>query len=189
MDISPFASVKRSRSLRRGIPRPILRVLLVGVALVASGAAACSGNGGEEAAPPPSADRPQEGSQARIPPRGLAWVVFGGDTVRAEVARTDQERARGLMERESLPEGTGMLFIFPDVAPRSFWMQNTYIPLDIAFMDAEGVIVDIQPMEPLDETFTESAAPAMFALEVPQGWFAGQGIGVGDRATMVFGAP
>lgn len=149
---------------------------------------ACAGEGAEETPPVLSARGDREAPSARIPPRGLAWVVFGGDTVRAEVARTDQERARGLMERESLPDGSGMLFIFPDVATRSFWMRNTYIPLDIAFMDAEGVIVDIQAMEPLDETFTESAAPAMFALEVPQGWFAAQGIGVGDRATMVFGA-
>lgn len=146
------------------------------------------GGGGDGAPPASSSDGGEDVVQARIPPRGLAWVIFGSDTVRAEVARTDQERARGLMERESLAPGNGMLFIFPDVAPRSFWMQNTYIPLDIAFLDADGTIVDIQSMEPLDETFTESAAPAMFALEVPQGWFEAQGIGVGDRASLVFGA-
>lgn len=178
----------------RGYPLIRLRksaflLLTGGMTLLTMGVAGCAGEGGNGAPPAASAERGESVAQARIPPRGLAWVVFGSDTVRAEVARTDQERARGLMERESLSPGSGMLFIFPDVAPRSFWMQNTYIPLDIAFMDADGVIVDIQAMEPLDETFTESAAPAMFALEVPQGWFEAQGIGVGDRGSLVFGAP
>jgi uncharacterized protein len=188
MDRSPLRSFGRSRHSLKGLRTGIRLRLLTLMTLMTLGPVACAGEGGDGAPPSMSAESSGEGVQARIPPRGLAWVVFGSDTVRAELARTDQERARGLMERESLPDGTGMLFIFPDVAPRSFWMQNTYIPLDIAFMDADGVIVDIQAMEPLDETFTESAAPAMFALEVPQGWFAARGIGVGERATMVFGA-
>jgi uncharacterized protein len=158
---------------------------LLGLTLLVGGSASCAGEAGNGA---PPGDDLVTGQAARIPPRGLAWVIFGADTVVAEVARTDAERARGLMEREELPEGRGMIFVFPDVAIRSFWMQNTYIPLDIAFMDSEGVIVDIQAMEPLDETFTSSAAPAMFALEVPQGWFGARDIGVGQRAVMVFGA-
>jgi len=163
----------------------VLRPLLLGLTLLVGGTAGCAGEAGNSA---PPGDDIVTGLEARIPPRGFAWVIFGADTVMAEVARSDAERARGLMEREELPEGRGMLFVFPDVAVRSFWMQNTYIPLDIAFLDSEGLIVDIQPMEPLDETFTESRAPAMFALEVPQGWFAGRGIEVGRRAELVFGA-
>jgi len=159
--------------------------LLVGLTLLAGGAAGCAGEAGNGA---PPEDVLVTGQASRIPPRGLAWVIIGADTVVAEVARTDAERARGLMEREELPEGRGMIFVFPDLAIRSFWMQNTYIPLDIAFMDSGGVIVDIQSMEPLDETFTSSASPAMFALEVPQGWFRARGIEVGQRAVMVFGA-
>jgi uncharacterized protein len=161
------------------------RVLLLGLTLLWGGTAACAGEAGNGA---PPGDDLVTGQAGRIPPRGLAWIIIGADTVVAEVARTDAERARGLMEREDLPEGRGMLFVFPDLAVRSFWMQNTYIPLDIAFMDSEGVIVDIQAMEPLDETFTSSAAPAMFALEVPQGWFGARGIEVGQRIGMVFGA-
>jgi uncharacterized protein len=138
--------------------------------------------------PPGSAGADEVDSQRPAgPERGMAWVIFDGDTVKAEIAYTAQERATGLMHREELPEGTGMLFVFDDVDFRSFWMQNTYIPLDIAFLDRDGRIVDIQQMEPQTTEMHDSAAPAMFALEVPQGWFAARGIEVGDTPHMVFG--
>jgi uncharacterized membrane protein (UPF0127 family) len=61
-------------------------------------------------------------------------------------------------------------------------MRNTFVPLDIAFMDATGVIVDIQQMQPLDETRSYvSTFPALYAIEVNQGWFKRHGIEVGDR--------
>lgn len=150
------------------------------------------------------ADRPDDGrapetfvlntaSQAEtsdlgpLPPAGYAWVIFGTDTVVAEVAATADERAQGLMYREEVPDGTGMLFVFQDSQPRSFWMANTYVPLDIAYMDPSYRVVDIVAMEPLVTESYPSDAPAMFALEVRQGWFAAQGIGVGARANIVFG--
>lgn len=134
-------------------------------------------------APPPAPSSDQE----RLPPPGRAWVIFGADTVLAEVARTPDERAQGLMYRENLPEGEGMFFVFPDTQTRSFWMSNTFIALDIAYLDAELRIVDIQPMEPETTESHPSAKPAMFALEVPMGWFAEQGIEVGAQARVVFG--
>lgn len=133
------------------------------------------------AAPEPTAE------PARRPPAATAWVIFGADTVTAEVARTDEERGRGLMNRESLGPDAGMLFIFPEQSVRSFWMQNTYIPLDIAFMDREFLVVDIQQMEPMSTTSHTSRAPAMYALEVNQGWFEAHGVRVGDRPEVVFG--
>jgi uncharacterized membrane protein (UPF0127 family) len=114
-------------------------------------------------------------------------VIFGTDTIGVEVARTASEREQGLMYRESLPEGRGMLFVFSDSQIRSFWMRNTYIPLDIAYIDENLTIIDIQPMEPQTEDPHPSARPAMFALEVPQGWFAKSGIEVGAQAQLVFG--
>jgi uncharacterized membrane protein (UPF0127 family) len=122
-----------------------------------------------------------------LPPAGYAWVIFGADTVVAEVAATADERAQGLMYREQVPDGTGMLFVFQDSQPRSFWMANTYVPLDIAYMDPSYRIVDIIAMEPLVTDSYPSDAPAMFALEVRQGWFGEQGIGVGAQANIVFG--
>ena len=164
-------------------------VLKAGYALVAalSVAVACTPAGGEPPAAgsesPPAAPR---ASEARPAP-DHAWVIFGADTVVAEVARTPDERAEGLMYRQGLPDGVGMLFVFETSEVRSFGMQNTYVALDIAYMDPSFVILDIQQMTPLTTDPHESAAPAMFALEVRQGWFADHGIGVGDRAEVVFG--
>jgi uncharacterized membrane protein (UPF0127 family) len=121
------------------------------------------------------------------PPAGHAWVIFGADTVLAEVAATSEERTEGLMYREEVPDGTGMLFVFPDVAVRSFWMANTYVALDIAFLDTSFNVVDIIQMEPLVTESYTSKAPAMYGLEVRQGWLAEQGIAVGARAQVVFG--
>lgn len=135
---------------------------------------------GSAVAAPPVADR--------APAPATAWVVFGTDTVVAEVARTSEERNRGLMHRESLEEDAGMLFVFPEVSVRSFWMQNTYIPLDIAFMDPSFRIVDIQQMEPMTTDSHTSRAPAMYALEVNKGWFEAHGVKVGDQPEVVFGS-
>jgi len=146
-------------------------------------------SGGASLAESSSADAPSSpaSSQERLPPPGNAWVIFGADTVQAEVARTFEERERGLMYRENLPKGRGMFFVFPDAQIRSFWMKNTFIPLDIAYLDAELRIVDIQPMEPEKLDSHPSSLPAMFALEVPLDWFREMGITVGDQAQVVFG--
>ena len=91
------------------------------------------------------------------------------------------------MFRDAVADGTGMLFVFPDAGVRSFWMQDTYVALDIAFMDIDFRIVDIQQMEPLTLDSHESAGPAMYALEVRQGWFAEHEVAVGARPDVRFG--
>jgi len=91
------------------------------------------------------------------------------------------------MYREELAKGRGMIFIFQDAQIRSFWMKNTFLPLDIAYMDADLRIVDIQAMEPESLESSPSTRPAMFALEVPLGWFGEMGIEVGTQARVVFG--
>ena len=125
------------------------------------------------------------------PARGTAWVIFGtgpdADTVVAEVAQTAAERARGLMYREELGENEGMLFVFQDVAERAFWMRDTFIPLDIAYMDPSFRIIDIKPMEPESEALVESSGPAQYALEVNRGWFAEHGVEVGATPRITFG--
>ncbi len=98
-----------------------------------------------------------------------------------EVADTPETRRRGLMERRELSRDAGMLFVFPDSAPRSFWMKNTVIPLSIAYIDENLVIREIYDMEPLSLVPVASRTSARFALEVNQGVFADLGIVPGDR--------
>jgi len=109
--------------------------------------------------------------------------------VRVEIADEEAEQKRGLMERTALAEDAGMLFVFPGERPRSFWMRNTLIPLSIAYIDGDGGIVDIQDMEPLDESSHPSAAPAQYALEVNQGFFEERGVQVGDEADLPVSTP
>jgi uncharacterized membrane protein (UPF0127 family) len=118
--------------------------------------------------------------------QATALVVFGNDTVHAEVANTSALRSQGLMYRDAVPDGTGMVFVFDGEAERSFWMQNTFVALDVAFIDSNFRVVDIQQMEPESTEIHDGARPAMFALEVRQGWFAENGITVGDRCEMIF---
>ena len=146
--------------------------------------AACGGGNGGGAGGEPVA------AAQEVVPRpapGEAWVIFGTDTILAEVASLPEQRAQGLMHRDSVPDGTGMLFVFPTTEERSFWMKDTPVSLDIAFFDEAYRIVAIKQMEALSEELTDSEAPTAFALEVRTGWFAEQGIEVGATAKVVFG--
>jgi uncharacterized membrane protein (UPF0127 family) len=80
-----------------------------------------------------------------------------------------------------MPDDHGMLFVFPEEQVLSFWMRNTTLPLSIAYANAEGVIVRIADLEPLDERSVTSMGPARYALEMNRGWFRAHEIGVGDR--------
>ncbi len=112
-------------------------------------------------------------------------LSIGTHTLRAEVASTSAQRAHGLMFRTELADDQGMLFVFADDQRRTFWMKNTPLPLSIAYIDAERRIVNILDMQPLDESIYPSAAPARYALEVNQGWFAERGIVAGDLVEFV----
>lgn len=105
----------------------------------------------------------------------------GGQTaITAELARTEEARSKGLMFRESLPDGEGMLFLFDRDELLSFWMKDTLIPLSIAFIGYNGKILEIHDMRPRDTTPVKSSRYARYALEVPQGWFSRAGISPGD---------
>jgi len=104
-----------------------------------------------------------------------------GHAVSAEVAANEQARTTGLMYRFSLKPDSGMLFVFSNPQPLAFWMKNTYVPLSIAFIDAEGRIANIEDMAPQTEATHSSRGPAMYALEMKKGWFGANGIGPGDR--------
>ncbi|MCQ4245393.1 hypothetical protein CXK93_03415 [Stutzerimonas decontaminans] len=111
-----------------------------------------------------------------------------GHELHAEYAQTVAQRERGLMGRSELAADSGMLFRFDEVRRHCLWMKNTPLPLSAAFLDEDGVIVDVIDLEPLSIEIRCSQAPARYALEVNQGWFEAQGIRVGDRVTGLPGA-
>lgn len=165
-----------------GRPRAALALALVAAAAAACGGGADAGGGGSAA----DTVRDRDTSRARPvrrSPAGLRITTLrvGGEEVTVEVAETDAQRRRGLMGRDSLPEDHGMLFVYSRPQTLSFWMRNTEIPLDIAYISRDGVIVDIQQMEPHTEERHPSREPAMYALELPRGWFEEHGVEVGDR--------
>jgi uncharacterized membrane protein (UPF0127 family) len=90
------------------------------------------------------------------------------------------------MNRPTLAPDAGMLFVYPDERPRSFWMKDTSLPLSIAYLDAQGRIVRIADLTPFDTSPVPSGRPAMYALEVNKGWFTRHGVDVG---TAVKGVP
>jgi uncharacterized membrane protein (UPF0127 family) len=109
--------------------------------------------------------------------------------IQAEVANTFDTRMTGLMHRKKLGANSGMLFVFPDLAPHCMWMKNTLVPLSVAFIDERGIILNIADMQPLDETSHCAKGPARFALEMNQGWFAAKGIKAGAKISGIEKAP
>ena len=114
------------------------------------------------------------------PPDTWFPLTLNGVTLHVQLALTSQERQRGLMHRESLPEDHGMLFVFPAPESRSFYMRNTTIPRDLGSFDADGRLLERHALYPLDETPVPSRSDAIqFALEMNQGWFRRQEITTG----------
>jgi len=114
---------------------------------------------------------------------GLPTVELSvnGHRLVAEVAATEATRTTGLMNRFSLQPDHGMLFVFKEPQPQAFWMKNTYVPLSIAFIDGDGLIINIEDMAPLTENTHPSRGRALYALEMKKGWFAERDIAPGAR--------
>jgi hypothetical protein len=110
--------------------------------------------------------------------------VPGTPRLNLELAITPDQRTHGLMLRQSLPDDQGMLFVFGQQSSGSFWNRNTLIPLSIAYIDHDGTILDIQDMRPQEEGQPPDMYPPAqaywYALEVNQGWYANNGLAVGD---------
>jgi uncharacterized membrane protein (UPF0127 family) len=180
----------RCRESRR--PRSIsaLAALSLATVLLISGACSDDESPTEDATSPSatatfSASQPATASLTptpQPPPLTARFTNSSGDTVdlSIEIADTPAERSTGLMNRESLPEDAGMLFDFGNDTNAGFWMRNTLIPLSIAFISSNGVILHIEDMEPLDKTLHYSPSLYRYAIEVNQGWFDRNGIAVGD---------
>ncbi len=111
--------------------------------------------------------------QATLPTTKLSAGIH---LIQAEVANTMGSRSQGLMQRKSMAQGAGMVFVFDELATHCMWMKNTLIPLSVAFIDERGEIVNIADMQPLDETTHCATRPARYALEMNQGWFKKRGV-------------
>lgn len=115
--------------------------------------------------------------QALLP---TAQLKIKNVTIQAEVAATEASRSYGLMNRMSLPENQGMLFVFEHVDTPCFWMKNTPLALSIAFIDPHGKITNIADMQPHSLDAHCPTAPVQYTLEMEQGWFAQHNINAGD---------
>ncbi len=121
----------------------------------------------------------------------MPTIKVGSKTLKVKLAITPAQQRQGLMNVQGmpptkLPENEGMLFIYRREEILSFWMKNTTLPLSIAFIDKKYNITEIRDMEPMGMDSVRSAKPAMYALEVNQGWFTKNSIKVGDKVSLNF---
>jgi len=145
-------------------------------ALLLAAAAACGDGAGD-------GNGDNDNADGTLPTAKISLISVAGERreLTVELARTGAERSRGLMNRDRLPEERGMLFVFEKETKSGFWMKDTKIPLSIAFIAADGAILETQDMEPLAEELLRPAQVYRYALEVNQGWFERHGLGAGDR--------
>jgi uncharacterized membrane protein (UPF0127 family) len=130
-----------------------------------------------------SAALAQEAPQMDLPRVALG---AGMHQITAQLAATPQQRQIGLMYRKEMPQHEGMLFEFEEPAVQCFWMKNTYLPLTAAFVDDQGVVVNLVDMKPQTTDSHCSTKPVRFVLEMNQGWFTKKNIKAGYKLS---GAP
>jgi uncharacterized membrane protein (UPF0127 family) len=120
----------------------------------------------------------EQRAQPKLETKEIVIVNQAGEETRlaVELARTEEEHRIGLMFREKLDNGEGMLFVYDRDQILSFWMKNTIIPLSIAFISHDGRIIEIRDMRPQSLQSIRSSRSARYALEAPQGWFDRAGI-------------
>lgn len=167
--------VANSLLLRRALP-PVLALMI---------ASACGG--GAQPAPSPPGELSATGGAIPLPPMTITFNAGAGNEAQllVETADTPEERQRGLMFRESLPEDSGMLFDFGQETRSAFWMKDTTLPLSIAFVSMGGAVVDIQDMAPFSEELHRSPQPYRYAVEANQGWFEAHGVVAGSAARIL----
>lgn len=174
--------------MRRAIPAVVVLALLAGTGQ------ACHRDG--EKIHTTNSITPN-GSKLELPDRagpvhfdsGSASIITGSDTfhILIEIANNEQQRERGLMFRTSMPDTSGMLFIYPSPREGSFWMLDTPLPLSIAFADSTGVIFHIVDMDPCVKEMSwecptyDSGGPFEYALEMNKGYFKDRGIESGAK--------
>ena len=142
------------------------------LALAGCIAAGLAGCGRTASTPPPSLPGGRAlptRAQPRLP---TATLLVGPRQLKAEIAVSDAEQRTGMMFRTSMAENEGMLFFMDHPQRAGFWMANCLIPLSLAYLDANGAILEIHDLKPGDTNIVASvAANVSFALETPRGWF------------------
>ena len=125
----------------------------------------------------------QNPAPAPGPQFNLSRVELGAGMHRidAQVAKAPHERQIGLMNRRTMPQQEGMLFVFEQPATQCFWMKNTPLPLTAAFIADDGTIVNLADMQPLVEDSHCSSKPVRYVLEMNQGWFDKKGLKAGSQ--------
>ena len=128
------------------------------------------------------------GAAAQDAPQRLpaTTLTAGFHLINAELARTPEQRAIGLMHRPAMPANDGMLFVFERAGEQCFWMKNTLLPLSIAFIADDGTVVNVEDMKPQTTDSHCSRKEVRYALEMNQGWFAKRGVKAGSKLS---GAP
>ena len=131
----------------------------------------------------------QTGPTDDVGPMAKVTLHIDKASLTTQVAATQAQQERGLMYVTKLPDNDGMIFLLPQVTAAEFWMKNTLIPLSVAFIDKNGVILEIHDMQPADPALPDNAIPitasasnqVAFALETNLHWFELNGIKPGDR--------
>jgi hypothetical protein len=135
--------------------------------------------GCDRGAPPPA-----PGTDERAQKLETATIRVGEAPLLVEVADSEAERQKGMMFRETLGPDEAMLFVFQADANLGFWMKNCYADLDLAFIRADGTIVQTERMRAYNEEPVFSREPVRFALEASAGWFGAHGVAVGTKVTV-----
>lgn len=180
----PQPSPSRARA---GLLAGGLLLVVAGVAVLAWVLASAAGLVGRDdpvMADPPATTTPSASGAARTVTYRLEPAGGEARTVRLEIAATPAARARGLMGRTEVPEGTGMVFLYPEDVAEAYWMKNTLVPLSIAFVAADGRVVSVSEMTPCRADPCPSYAPAgpyRYAVELAAGSFAAAGVGPGAK--------
>ena len=126
--------------------------------------------------------RAQTGPTDDVGPMAKLTLHIGKASLTTQIAATGAQQERGLMWIPKLPDNDGMIFLQPKVGIATFWMKNTLIPLSVAYIDKNGVILEIHDMKALDETITRSDSDKVaYALETNLHWFALNGVKPGDK--------
>jgi uncharacterized membrane protein (UPF0127 family) len=124
----------------------------------------------------------QTGPDDDVGPLAKVTLHLGKASLTTGIAATSAQQERGLMYVSRLPDNDGMIFLLPRISTATFWMKNTLIPLSVAFIDKDGVILEIHDMKPHDETVTRSDSDKVaYALETNLHWFALNGVKPGDK--------